>query len=83
MSQILIRDIPQDVVDNLKERARRHRRSLQAEARLILEEAVDRTEAVRRLAASADRIRKSLEGRPQTDSAEIIHEMRYGPAEDE
>lgn len=83
MAQLLIRDIPAEVVDNLKERARRNRRSLQAEARLILEQAVDRREAVKRLALAADEMRKRLDGRPQTDSVEIIREMRYGPDETE
>jgi len=79
MAQLLIRDIPPEVVDNLKERARRNRRSLQAEARLILEQAVDRGKAIERMAAAADEMRKRLAGRPQTDSTEIIREMRYGP----
>ena len=81
MAQILVRDLADDVVENLKKRARRNRRSLQAEARLILEQAVDRTEAVKRLAAAADEMRRRLAGRPQTDSVEIIREMRYGSDE--
>lgn len=78
MAQLLIRNIPAEVVDRLKERAAASRRSLEAEARLILENAVDRTAAVERLAATADRMRAKLQGRPQTDSTDIIHEMRYG-----
>jgi plasmid stability protein len=79
MAQILIRDIPPEVVDNLKERARRNRRSLQAEARLILEQSVDRGKAIERLAVISAEMQKRLAGRPQTDSVEIIREMRYGP----
>jgi plasmid stability protein len=82
MAQLLIRDIPPEVVSILKERAKRNRRSLQSEARLILEQAVDRREAVIRMTAAADEMRKRLEGTPQIDSAEIIHEMRYGPNDD-
>jgi len=76
MAQLLIRDISPEVVDNLKERARRNRRSLQAEARLILEQAVDRGKAIERMAAVAAEMRQRLAGRPQTDSVKLIRKAR-------
>jgi plasmid stability protein len=40
MPQLLVRDIPQDVVEALKRRASEHGRSAEAEHRIILEEAL-------------------------------------------
>lgn len=39
MAQVLVRDLEDAVVDNLKERARRQGRSLEAELRQILQQA--------------------------------------------
>ncbi len=83
MAQLLIRDLAPEVVANLKERARRNRRSLQAEAKLILEQAIDRSEAVKRMTLAADEMRQRLAARAQTDSVEIIRELRYGPDQPE
>ena len=79
MAQLLIRDISPDVVAKLKERLWLNRRSLQGEALTILEQAVERTAAVERLRTAVDEIAKRPSSQPQTDSADIIHEMRYGP----
>ena len=40
MPQLLVRDVPQDVVEALKRRAAEHGRSAEAEHRIILEEAL-------------------------------------------
>jgi plasmid stability protein len=40
MAQLLVRDVPQDVVEALKRRAAEHGRSAEAEHRLILEQAL-------------------------------------------
>ena len=40
MSQLIVRNLPEDVVRGLKLRAARHGRSAEAEHRLILEEAL-------------------------------------------
>jgi plasmid stability protein len=40
MAQLLVRDVPQDVVEALKQRAKEHGRSAEAEHRAILEEAL-------------------------------------------
>lgn len=74
MAQILVRDLDEKVVDRLKSRAAEHRRSLQAEVKLILEQAarIDRAEA-RRL---AEQIRRRTTGRQTSDSADLIRELR-------
>lgn len=74
MAQLLIRNLDQGTVDRLKERARRHRRSLEGEVRLILEKEA-------RAGAGdpwllADRIRASFAGRRFTDGTALIREDR-------
>jgi len=74
MGQILIRDLDAAIVERLKARAREHGRSLQSEARLILEHAAGFTrQEARRVVA---RWQQSLAGRRFADSAELIREDR-------
>ena len=74
VAQLLIRDLAPETVDRLKERARRNRRSLQGEIRLILEkEAAAGADDAWEL---ADRIRASFGGRRFTESAALIREDR-------
>jgi plasmid stability protein len=73
MAQLLVRDLDDQVLARLEERARRGGRSLQAEAKAILEAAAPRytsEEALEVLAAWQQRLR----GRPTSDSAELIRE---------
>ena len=74
MANVLIRGLDEKVVEKLKQRAARNGRSLQAEVKSIIERgaAFDMIDA-RELAA---RIRRDLEGRPHSDSAELIAEDR-------
>ena len=74
MAQILIRNLDAAVVNRLKDRAKRGGRSLQAEAKLILEQAaaVDLVAARKSLA----RFRKLLGNRRFSDSAVLIREDR-------
>jgi antitoxin FitA len=74
MSQVLIREIAPDTVKRLKTRARRHGRSLEAELRLILEQASVRD--VAEAAVLAAKLRKRLAGRRHTDSARLVAEDR-------
>lgn len=74
MPQILIRDLDADTVERLKARARRHGRSLQGEARQILEQAAglsfkDAREVTRKW-------QKKLAGRRFEDSADLVREDR-------
>lgn len=74
MAQVLVRDLPDDVVERLKAKATANGRSLEAHLRAVLEEAstLSRAEFI----ARADRIAESTRGRPQTDSTEIIRRSR-------
>jgi len=77
MAQILVRNLDEGVVARLKERAKEEGRSLQAEVRMILEEAASQ----RRVDAEAawrlvDEIRERFKGRKFPDSAELIREDR-------
>jgi plasmid stability protein len=78
VSQILVRDIDPLTLEQLKDRAKRNRRSLQAEVKVILEEVANRER--RRMDAEeflriADRIR--LTSGPQiSDSVDLIREDR-------
>jgi len=56
MPGLLIRDLPPDLHARLKERARAHRRSLNAEVLVILEERLDRRSGPRTI-EEIDRLR--------------------------
>lgn len=74
MAQVLVRDLEKEVLERLKERARNHGRSLQAELKLILKQAAasDMVEA-RDLAR---KIRRMLAGRRHSNAAELVAEDR-------
>jgi antitoxin FitA len=78
MAQILVRGLDDDVVELLKDMARSNNRSLQGEAKTILEQAVDlerrRRDFLVRTAELRERWRR--EGRVFSDSAELIREDR-------
>jgi len=76
MAQILIRNLDNATLERLKLRAAQSGRSLQAEVKMLLEQAaqVDPQAAL----LMADRIREKLKGRPASDSADLLHEERYG-----
>lgn len=74
MARILVRDIDDATVRRLKDRARRHGRSLEGEARLILTQAAGiGFEEARKLAR---RWHKKLAGRELPDSTELIRKDR-------
>lgn len=71
MAQVLVRQLDDKVVDQLKERAKEHGRSLQSEVKTMLEEAVPDYEAAwKRIDGFRKRLRKS--GRRFADSAVLI-----------
>jgi antitoxin FitA len=75
MAQLLVRDLDDRVVQRLKSRAAQHKRSLQAEARKILEEAVpDADAAWKRIDRIFNRFKRS--GRRFSDSVVLIREDR-------
>ncbi len=74
MATINVRQLDDDVVQRLKRRAAGNNRSLEGEARHILERASDgKTRFLRALAA---RLRCETEGRAQTPSEILIREDR-------
>ena len=77
MAQILVRDLKEKTVKALKARAKRNGRSLQAEAKMILEGAPEEPKLSMEEARNlADEIRAGFNGRRFSDSAEIIREAR-------
>ncbi len=74
MGNFLIRNLDAQTVKRLKESAKRHGRSLQAEIREILKEATPYT--MEEIRAMCDKWLKRLKGRKFSDSAELIREDR-------
>jgi plasmid stability protein len=70
MPHVLVRDLSPAVIEKLKDRAREHDRSLQAELKNVLEETARTSVAQTRRAAL--RIRAKLRRRTHTDSAKLI-----------
>lgn len=77
MSDVLIRNVPESVLEALKRRAKQRRRSLQQELLGILEEAaaVARRPTPAELAATI-RAQLAQSGRRFSDSAELMREDR-------
>lgn len=76
MANVLVRDIPDEVVDDLKQMAKQHNRSLQQELREILIRTA--SQPYRDVARQAAEIRRNLAGKHRTfsDSAELLREDR-------
>jgi plasmid stability protein len=76
MANVLIRNIPEEVLDRFKNMAKSHKRSLQQELRVVLEKTVDQS--------SHDIFQKALDLRRKlrkkairfTDSAKLLREDR-------
>jgi plasmid stability protein len=75
MSTLTVRNVEDDVVAALKARAKRNNRSLEAEVRALLRDAVDRGSRTS-LRELADQIAALTPKVPQTDSTEMIREDR-------
>lgn len=74
MPQLLVREVPADVVEALKRRAAEHGRSAEAEHRAILEEALRAGRAG--FWERAARLRAATRGRIKVDAAELIRQDR-------
>ena len=74
MAQLLIRNLDPEVIEHLKERARRNNRSLQGEAKALLEEAFP--VSAREAQEISQKWRSRLSGRIHGDSAVMIREDR-------
>lgn len=79
MADIVLRNLDDELKQRLRERAARHGRSMSAELRAIVAEALvqpepaDPVEEFKRLAA---RVRALSAGRPQTPSEELLRQSR-------
>ena len=76
MPQLLVRDVPRDVVEALKRRASSHGRSAEAEHRAILEQALKAGRETFR--TRARQLRDETQGRIAGESADLIREDRDG-----
>jgi antitoxin FitA len=74
MPQLLVRNVPSDVVEALKRRAAEHGRSAEAEHRVILEEALRPKRAGFWERAAA--LREETRGRQMTHSTDLIRQDR-------
>lgn len=74
MAQVLVRDLDPGIVEAIRESARRHGRSMEAELRLILESAARRRST--HFWRTAERLRRGTIDRQRTDSAELIRADR-------
>lgn len=82
MAEIMVRNIEEDVLERLKQKARENQRSLSAEIRAALSMhayRMTRREFARKLDAIRAMTPKDV---PQTDSTEIIRRDRDGRARD-
>ena len=75
MANITIRNLDDDVVEELKGRAKAHHRSFEAELRQILSDAA-RSPSMDELRALARGIAELTPTGAQTDSAELVREDR-------
>ena len=73
-TQLLVRDVPLEVVEALKRRAAEHGRSAEAEHRLILEDALRPSRSD--FWEEAAKLREETRGRIWTNSTELIRQDR-------
>jgi len=74
MPQLLVRDLDAEIVERLKQRACRHGRSLQGEAKAILQAAA--TYSMSEAENVAQEWQRRLAGEAYSDSADAIREDR-------
>jgi antitoxin FitA len=74
MGQVLVRNLPTEVVRKLKMRAQQHRRSLQEELKDILEQAAQQN--AKDVMAKVNQVRKLFAGRKFSDSSDLIRQDR-------
>jgi len=74
MSELVLHDVDTKLVERLTARAAERGRSVEEEAKVLLEESVGLSKS--RAAAAARRIRSSYGGRKFSDSADLIREDR-------
>jgi len=78
MAQLLVRNLSDDTVEALKQRAAANERSVEAEHRALLEDVLEaeRLQKVARFKAQIEALHKRLEGHVFTPSEIVVREMR-------
>lgn len=77
MAQILVRNLDEAVVESLKKRALKDGRSLQAELKIILEQAAHQTTIDMQTARKiSEEFHKTFKGRKFPDTVKLIREDR-------
>ena len=76
MGQVLIRELKDEVIDALKERAKQNQRSLQAELKLIVTQAAETSRVNPALLSRIDALRNKLKRRKHTDTVKLLREIR-------
>ncbi len=76
MANVLIRNIPEEVLDRFKNMAKNHKRSLQQELRVVLEKTVDQSSHNIFQKASALKRKLGKKTVRFTDSAKLLREDR-------
>lgn len=77
MGNLLVRDVPDELVRRLKERARAHGRSAEAEHREILRQQLSADDGTR-FDILAAQLRALTSDRPQTPAEDLLREARDG-----
>lgn len=72
MATLFVKDFPDDVYEALKDRARANGRSLAAEVRVILQQAVPRRRSQKEVAESIRRFREKIAAEDRGLSAEEV-----------
>ena len=79
MADMVLRNLDDDLKQRLRERAARHGRSMSAELRTIVAEALTRAEpadSVEEFKRLAAKVRALSAGRPQTPSEDLLRQSR-------
>ncbi len=74
MAQLLVRNVPDDVIAALRRRAKANGRSVEAEHRVVLEAALK--PSLERFIECAAKLREETRGRIKTDSTDLIRADR-------
>lgn len=77
MPDVLVRDVEDDILQALKERAKQNGRSLQKELKMLFRSLIqDNNPQIISDEETAAKIKESLRGREFSDSAELLREDR-------
>lgn len=76
MAQVLVRDIDDDTVASLKQRAKQHHRSLQGEVKAIIEDACKHHASMAQVRKNLEAFHESFGGKVFQGTDDLIREDR-------